>query len=429
MIAPHKPENESERLTALRALDILDTPPEERFDRITRLVSEFFRVPVAYVAMVDANRQWLKSSCGWNVKETGRDVSFCGHTILQDKTLIIPDAKEDVRFADNPMVTNEPHIRFYAGRPLRAMGQKVGTLCLVAHEPRDVSEEDLGMLDEFAAMVEHELTMLDVIHVQRELLNTKEALLESRKHLAHELEEATEYTRSLLPSPLDERIRTAWKFEPSTDLGGDFFGYRWIDDDHFAVYLIDVCGHGVGAALLSVSVVNLLRSQSLPATDLRDPGQVLTTLNAMFPMESNGNKYFTAWYGVYELSARRLRYSSGGHPPAFLLNGKTADQAQSHWLTTRGLAVGAMEQVQFETGDMDLAPFNRLYVFSDGAYEAETPDGKMQDLADFGARLKEWGRAQDDNDLDQVFERMRALQGTDQLDDDFSLLRVELRST
>lgn len=427
MIAPHQPANEAERLTALNALEILDTPPEERFDRITRLVSEFFKVPIAYVAMVDANRQWLKSSCGWNVKETGRDISFCGHTILQDQTLIIPDAKKDARFADNPMVINEPYVRFYAGRPLRAFGQKVGTLCLVDHEPREVSAEELKTLDEFAAMVEHELTMLDVIHVQRELLETKEALIESRQHLAQELKEATEYTRSLLPSPLDSRIRTDWRFIPCTELGGDFFGYSWIDDDHFAVYLIDVCGHGVGAALLSVSVVNLLRSQSLPETDLRDPGTVLTKLNEMFPMEANGNKYFTAWYGVYRLSDRRLRYASGGHPPALLLNGPEADQAELHWLTTGGLVVGAMEQVQYETKEIELAAYNRLYVYSDGVYEVETPEGTMQCLPEFGARLSKWGRNQNDNDLDEVYERMRSLQCSEQFDDDFSLLRVELR--
>ncbi len=426
MIAAPIPENETERLAALRALDILDTPNEERFDRITRLVTNIFEVPIAYVAMVDANRQWMKSTCGFDIKETGRDISFCGHTIMQDAALVIPDALEDPRFSDNPMVTNDPHIRFYAGHPVRAQGQKVGTLCLVDHEPREISNAKLNLLEEFAAMVEHELGLIDVIHVQRELLTTKEALIESQKHLAAELQEARDYSSSLLPPILNSRISTAWQFEPSTELGGDFFGYGWIDEDHFAVYLIDVCGHGVGAALLSVSVVNLLRSQSLPGADLRKPNEVLSRLNAMFPMEANGDKYFSAWYGVYQRSTRKLRYSSGGHPPSLLLNGPSADQAETHWLSAGSLAVGSMPDTPYTTKECELDRYNRLYVFSDGAYEIEKPEGGMLGLAEFGAMLAASAREAGDQDVHRVFERIRGLHGTTQLDDDFSLVRVAL---
>lgn len=425
MITPPIPEDEQERLAALRALDILDTPTEERFDRITRVISDIYQVPIAYVAMVDANRQWFKSSCGLKMKETGRDVSFCGHTILQEHALIIPDAKKDPRFADNPMVINEPYMRFYVGHPVRAMGEKVGTLCLAGREPRDVSREELTLLEEFVAMVEHEISMLDVIHVQRELINTKEALLESRKHLARELEEATDYACSLLPPRLNTTFKTAWKFEPSTELGGDFFSYSWIDDDHFSVYLIDVCGHGVGAALLSISVVNLLRSQALTDVDLREPGQVLETLNIMFPMESNGNKYFTAWYGVYQISTRRLRYSSGGHPPAILLSGLSADSAHVHSLNGEGLPVGSMQDSTYATREIEVGPFNRLYVFSDGTYEVESDDGRMLELTEFAEWLAEAGRANNDRDVENIYERIRGLHGDSRLDDDFSLVRVE----
>ena len=425
MIMASIPENEQERLAALRALDILDTPPEERFDRITRLVSDIFRVPIAYVAMVDANRQWMKSTCGWDTTETSRDISFCGHTILQDSALVIPDALKDPRFADNPMVTNKPHVRFYAGHPVRAMGENVGTLCLVAHQPREITPQELSMLEEFAAMVEHELSMLDVIHVQRELINTKEALLESRKHLAKELEEATDYACSLLPPRLNSRVKTAWKFEPSTELGGDFFSYGWIDPDHFGVYLIDVCGHGVGAALLSISVVNLLRSQSLSGVDMREPGEVLTRLNEMFPMESNGDKYFTAWYGVYQARTRRLRYASGGHPPAVLLHGPSAEAAQMAWLTGGGLAVGSMPDSDYATREIEVDPFNRLYVFSDGTYEVETGNGGMLTLSEFGDILEKHGKTEQDDDVLNTYEHILALNGAGPLDDDFSLVRVE----
>src|SRR5580698_2233479 len=144
-----------------------------------------------------------------------------------------------------------------------------------------------------------------------------QALLESERRLAHEMELAAHYVRSLLPEKLSKgSIRTDWRFVPSAELGGDSFGYHWLDDDHFAFYLLDVSGHGVGAALLSVSALNALRSQSLPQTDFREPGQVLTALNKAFPMEQQNGLFFTIWYGIYHRPTRRLHYAGGGHPPA-----------------------------------------------------------------------------------------------------------------
>ena len=127
-----------------------------------------------------------------------------------------------------------------------------------------------------------------------------QALQESQQMLANDVSQAARYVRSLLPERWSTgSIRTDWRFIPSTDLGGDSFGYDWIDDDHFAFYLLDVSGHGVGAALLSVSVLNALRSQSLPQTDFRQPGQVLAALNRAFQMDEQNGLYFTIWYGIY----------------------------------------------------------------------------------------------------------------------------------
>src|SRR5947209_1144548 len=147
MIAAPLPVDESERLAELRALEILDSPAESRFDRIVELAARVFRVPIAYVAMIDANRQWLKSRCGFDVSETARGVSFCAHTILQDEPLVVPDALLDPRFRDNPLVVGEPFVRFYAGHPLAGPGgHNVGTLCLVDHVPRTLSDCELEML-------------------------------------------------------------------------------------------------------------------------------------------------------------------------------------------------------------------------------------------------------------------------------------------
>ena len=158
MFPPETPQDETHRLETLRALGILDTPPEERFDRLTRMAKRLFQVPIALVSLVDADRQWFKSCDGLGSTETPRDVSFCGHAILGDDLLIIPDARGDVRFEDNPLVVGEPHIRFYAGCPLRAPnGHKVGTLCIIDREPRSFEREDLDALRDLASLVEREL--------------------------------------------------------------------------------------------------------------------------------------------------------------------------------------------------------------------------------------------------------------------------------
>mgnify|MGYP002784851877 CR=1 FL=1 len=159
MLAPPMPEDELTRLQVLHALCILDSGPEERFDRLTRMARRVFSVPIALVSLVDLNRQWFKSCQGLGVNETGRDVSFCGHAILGDEIFVIPDAAGDSRFADNPLVTGEPHIRFYAGCPLKvSRGAKVGTLCIIDQSPRGFGAEDAQALRDLAAMVEDELS-------------------------------------------------------------------------------------------------------------------------------------------------------------------------------------------------------------------------------------------------------------------------------
>ncbi len=159
MQAPPKPANEAFRLASLKALEILDTDPEERFDRLTRLARRMFGVPIAVVSLVDENRQWFKSCQGLDASETPRDVSFCGHAILGDDILLIRDATRDERFHDNPLVTGDPNIRFYAGCPIRVRnGSKIGTLCLIDREPRDLSDEDLSLLRDLARTTEQELT-------------------------------------------------------------------------------------------------------------------------------------------------------------------------------------------------------------------------------------------------------------------------------
>ena len=158
MLAPPAPADEQERLSQLRSLGILDTPPEERFDRVTRMARRIFDVPIALVSLVDENRQWFKACFGLEVRETERRISFCGHTILNKEALVIEDTWKDVRFADNPLVTGAPNIRFYAGHPLHTHGgQAVGTLCIIDREPRRFDQDDLAMLSDMAGLVEREI--------------------------------------------------------------------------------------------------------------------------------------------------------------------------------------------------------------------------------------------------------------------------------
>jgi GAF domain-containing protein len=159
MQAAPLPPNEAERLAALYELLILDTPPEERYDKIVGFAAREFDVPIVLISLLDTNRQWFKASVGTNLCETGREHSFCSHVILRDDILVIPDAQDDPRFADNPMVTGEPHIRFYAGAPLTtAPGIRLGTLCLIDRRPRTLDALDLGILRTLRDLVVIELT-------------------------------------------------------------------------------------------------------------------------------------------------------------------------------------------------------------------------------------------------------------------------------
>lgn len=171
MKTPDLPADEQARLETLQLLNILDTQPEERFDRLTRMAQKMFDVPFALVSLIDKDRQWLKSCAGALAQEIPRDITFCGHAILGDKTFIIPNTLEDDRFADNPLVTDEPKIRFYAGCPLQAPnGFKLGTLCILDQRPRQFDAEDIQALSDLAATVEGELTALQMATVD-ELTN------------------------------------------------------------------------------------------------------------------------------------------------------------------------------------------------------------------------------------------------------------------
>lgn len=212
------------------------------------------------------------------------------------------------------------------------------------------------------------------------------ALLASQRELAEDVARAQQYVMSLLPERItdDGAVRTDWSFIPCAALGGDSFGYHWIDNEHFAFYVLDVCGHGVKSALLSVSAMNVLRSQSLPDCDFRDPASVLMKLNDAFLMEKQNDMYFTIWYGVYHKERRELRYSGGGHPPALLVPAnRSTDGSECEALKSSGPMIGIVEGMSYSAEVRTLATGTAIYLYSDGAFELHKADGTMWTYNEF----------------------------------------------
>lgn len=258
------------------------------------------------------------------------------------------------------------------------------------------------------------------------LLERNEAykkLEESQSILKAELADAAEYVKSLLPNPLKGEIQASWCFIPSTQLGGDAFGYHWLDDQHFAIYLLDVCGHGVGAALLSISVMNVLRSHTLPQTDFHDPCQVLSALNVAFPMENHNQMFFTIWYGVYNKITREIIFSSGGHPPAVLITGNSAADAKVHQLTTPGMVVGGINNAKFYTGKRKIESYNCFYLFSDGMFEIDKKDGTMMRYSDFIELLSRHAKEGRTN-IEEVVEEIKKIHLNTSFADDLSIMQI-----
>ena len=248
------------------------------------------------------------------------------------------------------------------------------------------------------------------------------ALQASQQVLANDLATAASYVRSLLPPPREEQgIAADWRFIPSAELGGDAFGYHALDAEHFAIYLLDVCGHGVGAALLSVSALNAIRSEALPQTDFHDPGAVLAALNKAFPMERQNDMFFTIWYGVHHAPSGRLRWAGGGHPPALLL---APGGAAPKLLDSDGPLIGAVDGLEFESATVDVPSGSRLFVYSDGAFEIGLPDGTMWAFDKFLATLAAPPNGAE-NPMDRLVTHVRAISGREDFNDDFSM--VELR--
>ncbi|MEQ8767323.1 MAG: SpoIIE family protein phosphatase [Planctomycetota bacterium] len=242
--------------------------------------------------------------------------------------------------------------------------------------------------------------------------------LKTTVELDGELKSAARYVEALLPPPRRKGFpRVEWSWHPCATLGGDAFGYGELEDGSFAFYLIDVCGHGASSALHSVSVINTLRRRTLSA-DFSRPGNVLSALNRAFPMESHGDMYFTIWYGVYRHAERRLRFASGGHPPALLVAESGTEELRTH-----NMPIGMMESIPFEEAEAEIHPGSRLYVCSDGCFEVHTSEDELLGYRDFRAIVLD----SDEPEPKSIFDRVKARSRFDVFEDDFSLLLLDFQ--
>ena len=197
--------------------------------------------------------------------------------------------------------------------------------------------------------------------------------IEHHHHLQEDLEAAADYVRSLLPEPINQGpVRTDWVYQPCSKLGGDAFGYHFVNGGKFAMYFLDVSGHGTDSSLHAISVLNVLSQQSLADTDFCSPQQVISRLNLVFRMQDHADKYFTMWYGVYDPETRELRYASAGHPPAYLISDKLR---MPQPLQTGNPGVGLFTDAEFVAQSIAIPPHSSLVLFSDGAYEIPLPSG------------------------------------------------------
>jgi sigma-B regulation protein RsbU (phosphoserine phosphatase) len=257
-----------------------------------------------------------------------------------------------------------------------------------------------------------------------QLAEEKERLERTQRRLDEELNEALKYVRSIFPLPTDLPLKIDWFYQPSAELGGDSFGYHWIDEDHFAIYLLDVCGHGVGPALLSVTAINQIRSGSIPNVDMKDPGAVLSALNNIYLMSKQNDMYFTLWYGVFHTPTRTLRHSSGGHPAALLLVPGADGRVTGERLLSSNLIIGAFEDMPYDSGSHVIPPGAQLVVLCDGCFEIQDTEGNELAYEDFEAFMLEHGGEPDA--LASLFQWAQMKHGPGPLDDDFSIVRVQL---
>jgi serine phosphatase RsbU (regulator of sigma subunit) len=262
-------------------------------------------------------------------------------------------------------------------------------------------------------------------HTLKHEYRDEHELVQSQE-LDRDLARASQYVQSLLPQPLlHGPVRVHWHYQPSARVGGDAFGYHHLDAHRLVLYLADVSGHGVGAAMHGVAVFNTLRQQSLPGVDFADPSQVLARLNDQYPMDGHGGMFVTIWYGVLDLRTLEIEFAAAGQHPAYVARPGHDGLLP---LVTRNLVIGAMPGMTYSKACAQLARGDRLYLFSDGVFEIVTREGLTWQIDHFLPLLDRPPTAAEGaaTEAEQLYRDVRGLARPGPLDDDFSLLVAQL---
>jgi len=299
--------------------------------------------------------------------------------------------------------------------------------CFVALKGSDVVVTDLGSTNgTYVDGVRVEGTVAlpvgSVLQIGKRSLQheyrTRTEIAQSEE-LDRELQHASSYITALLPPPSREGpIRTDWVHVPCARLGGDAFGYGQLDDDTFVAYLIDVAGHGAGAAMLAVAVMSQLRQRTLPNCDMRSPAQVLSTLNRLYQMDDQAGLFFTIWYGVYNARTRILTYASAGQHAALMV---PSDRSAATPVGNRNLVIGAVPGMGFKEASVTVPSGTTIYLFSDGVFEIVDRGGRQWGFADF-ERLVLAPPANEMGETQRLFHAVREAAAAGPLEDDFSLV-------
>jgi serine phosphatase RsbU (regulator of sigma subunit) len=258
--------------------------------------------------------------------------------------------------------------------------------------------------------------------MKHERRSTRE--VQEAQELDRDLEKARSYVLSLLPAPIATSTpQTEWFIVPSARVGGDAFGYGELDGGKFVSFLFDVSGHGIGAAMLSVSILNILRQRALPGCDFRSPTEVLARLNAMFQMDNHNGMFFTIWYGVYDRRQRKLIYASAGHHPAYLVS---ADRTEITPLKTEGPLIGVVEDFSVKEGRAEIPQNASLHLFSDGVFEVDDEKGRQLGLTSLLPWLQQ-PPVEGRSEPQRIYQSVREFARSGPLDDDFTYLVVKFQ--